>query len=144
MKYICRGVGNDGGCNLQITVDGHELLKHDSDLLKHFNEFPFNTASISILQYRSISELVDAVKAAKKLHLAVIVTCCTQGNFTHLAQVDDFSVDLAIGIGALQLHLDGLYAMETSSKINRLQDIQRESNGKIPFVGAKFHAVSSS
>jgi len=143
MKYICRGVGNDPSCNLQIPIDGHELLKQDSDLIKHFNEFPINTARINLLHYRNLSEVVEAVKAAKKLHLAIIVSCCTQGNFAHLAQVDTFAVDLAIGIGALQLHLDGLYASETSEKINRLQEIQRETDGKIPFVAGKFHAVTS-
>jgi hypothetical protein len=93
-----------------------------------------------------------------------IVSACSLHHLPSDVLLDNFVVDLAVGLGATQLHLDGLFGLDTSNKFQRLQIIAEEtspiaaanknksskpalsapvSSLKLSFVGGKFHSIQS-
>lgn len=140
MKYCIKGVGGDVSCNLQVALDGRFLLSTDSDFVRHLPEFPFNTLRVSILYMSSVSEILAAVKNGRMLGLVPIISCCTPTNIAASVEPDDFAADLAVGCGATQIHVDGIYLAESCAQLNRLHDIATE-NLKIPFIAKKFHVI---
>lgn len=171
----------DGGaCAAGLHGDGPTSTPSDEhvgavEFMKHIMEFPTNTLRISLAQFRNISQIFEVVKAGKhgfvqpggNTHAlgtptpyVPIVSACALHQIPSDVVLDDFVVDLAVGIGATQLHVDGLYSSETSSKIQRLQTIAEETSAlgkagkkkttaapttalRLAFVGGKFHTMHS-
>lgn len=167
----------DGSACVTQGNNSHAAGEHPGahEFLKHILEFSTNTLRISVTEFRNMSEIFDVVKAGKSGFVSPsnaasagtsaagaalgsptpyvpIVSACSLRPIPSDVIVDDFVVDLAIGIGATQLHIDGLYALDTSSKIQRLQTIVEETSSatrsktsanslRLPFVGGKFHTM---
>lgn len=144
LKYCVKGIGGDSSCHLQVTVDGKHLDTYTNEIERVVNDMPYNAVKISLQSVTSVTKAIDILNKARKFKFAPIVDCGTADHtfndgetMAYFPSPDDFDVDFAIGIGAVQFHGNGIYETEFSSKLNRLQDISRE-NPRIRFVGSKF------
>jgi hypothetical protein len=154
------------------------------EFLKHVMEFSTNTMRISLTKFRNLSDVFEVVKQGRKGFISgggaaptgaallgtptpfvPIVSTCSLHHLPSDVLLDDFVVDLAVGLGATQLVLDGLYGLDTSSKFQRLQIIAEETSPiaaanknnknnkqalsgpapslKLSFIGGKFHTIQS-
>lgn len=123
--------------------------QYTAEVERVINDMPYNSFKISLVNTSSITKAIDIVNKAKSMKLIPIVSSGTASripkegdNSIFFASPDDFDVDFCVGIGALQYHGNGVYEAEFSSRLNRLQDIQREYE-KIRFVGSRFHVSSN-
>jgi hypothetical protein len=163
LKYHCRGIGNDSSCALQLSIDASALINLESDLIKHFHEFSYNTIRFNLQQFKTVSEIMQVIQFVKKWNqnvqnqpfpLTIVFSACAMAYVPHHTMIDDVVVDMAIGFQAHQLTVDGMFLQETSSKFLRLLTLQEEAatmaatstlsvnaSPALSFVGSKFRYV---
>lgn len=149
LKYCVKGVGGDSACQLQVTVDGKHLDTYTNEMERVINDMPYNAVKIALNDVVSVSKAIEVLNKGRKFKFVPIVDCGTADHTFKDGEVmpffnspDDFDVDFAIGIGAVQIHGNGVYETEFSNKLNHLQDIARE-NPRIRYVGSKFRGSST-
>jgi enolase len=106
---------------------------------KQLLELPYNAVKINFSNnINSISKALDICDRAKKLNLPIIIDTTTLLSRNHYSSPDTFESDFAVGVGAVQFYGNGFYDTNYLNKISRLQEIERESENQIPYIGGKF------
>lgn len=152
--------------------------------LDHIHETSLNALSISLDSFASLSQVLDVVKQAKRgfpnqaranavtglsappvlVPIVSATSSLNRSTSSVSALTNGFLIDLAVGLGAPQIHLTGLYNQDTSVQLQRLVEIAEETsivntrknhhssntNGgnnqeplKLSFVGPRFHVLAT-
>eukprot|EP00981_Chlorochromonas_danica_P008316 scaffold2111_cov167-Ochromonas_danica.AAC.5 len=135
LTYCLKGVGGDSDCNLQVIADAGDLLNKGTEIEKSAAELPFNALSICWSQLSTISQGLLLVEKGRKLGWPIILKSVP-------GSLDEAEIDFAVGAGACQLHLQGLYRAETAIKLTRLQELKREKDTLV-YAGPQFRPSSS-
>ena len=135
LRYCMQGVGGDGGCHLQVPLDGVRFLEIGN--MEHYTqEMPHNCVRLQLARFPSVSKAVEAVRRARTAKWPVIVVS-SDSTSVGAESSDTFLADFAVGAAAGQFLGGGVYAAECAAKYNRLLEIAEE-NPNIRFVGEKF------
>jgi hypothetical protein len=106
---------------------------------KQLLELPYNAVKINLNNLNCLSKAFDIVDRARKLNLPIILDTSALLQKNQFASIDIFESDFAVGIGAVQLHGNGLFDTHYNLKLTRLQEIIQDNN-TIPYVGPKFRS----
>lgn len=129
--YSIEGVGQVPTCNVQVVADNCYSTVEDLKALN--DEAVYNTVKIQLRRCRTVSSALAICSAARNYGWSVTIGSDEISGETS----ENFLADFAVGVGAGQISLGGLYGGEYSSKINRLFEIQSEDDS-IAFAGRKF------
>jgi enolase len=129
--YSVEGVGLAPSCQVQIVADNCYATVDDLKALN--DEAVYNTVKIQLRRCRTVSAAVTLCACARNYGWSIIIGC--EENFGETSE--NFLADFAVGVGAGQICLGGLHSGESSSKLNRLFEIQAEDDS-IGFAGRKF------
>lgn len=135
MQYSIHGVGGDASCHLQIPLEATRFAEvQNVDQLTQ--DLPYNSVSLQLVRFPSVSSAVDVIRKARAAKWPVAVV----GNHTvdlGRDSTDTFLADFAVGVGAGQFAMGGVYSAECAAKYNRMLEITEESPS-IRYVGARF------
>ena len=129
------GVGGDTACHLQVPLDA-AAFSEVTDIEQLTQDTPYNCVKLHVSSFPSVSRAVDVVRRARSVKWPVLLvsnSTAAQGPETP----DTFQADFAVGVGAGQFLMGGLYAAECAAKYNRVMEIAEESP-QIRYVGARF------
>jgi enolase len=135
LRYNLGGVGGDPACPLQIPLDA-VAFADIPDVDQFSQDMPYNTVQLQLSGFASVSQAIEVVRKARgvKWPLAVVSNnTSAQG----LESTDTFLADFAVGVGAGQFMMGGVFSAECAAKYNRMMEITEESPA-IRFVAGKF------
>jgi len=129
------GVGGDAACHLQVPLDAVAFAEV-TDLEQLTQDTPYNCVKLHLSRFPNVSRAVEVVRKARAAKWSVLlVSNCTAALGPETP--DTFQADFAVGVGAGQFLMGGLYAAECTAKYNRMMEIAEESP-QIRYVGARF------
>lgn len=143
LKYCIGGVGGDAECNLQVMLEEESpfgaALSRSNDLAS-ITELPFNTLKIRLASQGSLTGAIEVCKRARRLHLAIAVSVCSDDDALGSMAADSIVADFAVGIGAGQFLGGGLVNGAFCSHYNRFIAIEQQqmADNVFRFVGNCF------
>lgn len=135
MQYCIHGVGGDPSCHLQIPLEATRFAAvQNVDQLTQ--ELPYNAVSLQLARFASVSGAIDVIRKARGAKWPVTIESNRTADLGR-DSTDTFLADFAVGTGAGQFMMGGVYSAECVAKYNRMLEIAEESPS-IRYVGARF------
>jgi enolase len=137
MQYCMSGVGGDPQCVLQVPLDA--LTFAEVQNVEQFaQEMPYNAVTLQLSRFGSVSQAVEVIRKARGVKWPVVLVS-NNTEETGPESTDAFLADFAVGAGAGQFMMGGVFTAECAAKYNRMTEISEESPG-IRYVGGKFRS----
>lgn len=135
LPYCLAGVGGDASCCLQVPLDALAFAAVQN-VEQYAQEMPHNTVALQLARFGSVSQAVEVVRKARGVKWPVALESSGTAQ-TGPESADSFLADFAVGVGAQQFLMGGIFTAECAAKYNRMLEISEESPD-IRYVGAKF------
>lgn len=129
------GIGGDPSCHLQIPLEATRFAAVQN-VEQLTQDLPYNCVSLQLARFTSVSSAMEAVRKARSAKWPVSIV---SNHTTDLGKdsTDTFLADFAVGVGAGQFLMGGVFSAECTAKYNRMMEITEESPS-IRYVGARF------